>query len=609
MIQRGKLHVARRALCLAAAAGAVALAATPSCAQAPTSLFPNRPPVTASPAPAISSPAVSAPATRALPSGLLGVEDLQAVSGDSFGTLNDAAGFGPDQWKGARRGQLFELMGLMPGATPSLAMNALAKRLLLTSAAVPGGGSDADSDKYLALRLARVAALGDPKAAADLARAAPSRAQGDAVLQVEVDGELLAGDTDAACNDVRNAIGRFGDGIYWRKALAFCQALGNEQAQANLTAAMLREQSPPTAKDGDPAFFALLRAIGGDRAAKVASLPSPAPIHVAMLRAAKLAAPADAYNTNDMTVLAALSQLPEGQLDARLGAAERAESHGALSSAALVDLYQQLRFTQPQLANALTGSESESGPRARALLFAAQAREGAAAARAVLIQRALAQSQDAGLFSTTARVYQDALANIPPTSDLAWFAATATRALFAAGRTREARAWLGALGGGLGGGVGGTAAGADEVPPAVALLPYALVTAEPRSVPLWDPELWKRWKAAQGPLMAARATVLLTILEGLGRPAPDEAWDGLARAEADGADYLPSASVMRTLEVSAATDRKGLTVLAALDTLGPNGPAECHPLVLGMVLAGLRNIGLETEARALAVDAAIGAGL
>jgi hypothetical protein len=32
-------------------------------------------------------------------------------------------------------------------------------------------------------------------------------------------------------------------------------------------------------------------------------------------------------------------------------------------------------------------------------------------------------------------------------------------------------------------------------------------------------------------------------------------------------------------------------------------------LVIGMALAGLRNIGLEVEARALAVDAAIGAGL
>jgi len=583
------------AFALAAAVGA-ALAA-PAFAQAPTSLFPNRPAPSAMPSDA-----------PVLPSNVLGVEDLQAVGGDSFGLRDGADGLGADLWRGARRGQIIELMGLMPGATPSATMNALAQRLLLTTAAVPNGGNAAAPDSYLATRLDRLAALGDPALAADLAQAAPGRGQDEAVVRVMTDAAFLVGAHDAACSEVRGALGTFGGDIGWRKALAFCQMIGNERPQANLTAATLREQSPQAAKD-DTAFFALLAALGGDRNAKPASLPAPTPLHVAMLRAAKLAAPADAFEAGDMAVLAALAQLPEGPLDARLAAAERAEAYGALPTSVLIKLYEELRFTQPQLANALTGAESESGPRARALLYGAQARQGAAAARAVLIQRALSLSQDAGLFPTSARVYADALAGIPPTSDLAWFAASATRALFAAGRIREGRAWLGALGGGLGGGVGGTASGAQELPPAVALLPYALITAEPRSVPVWDAELWRRWRAAQGPLMATRASLLLTLLEGLGRPAPEEAWDGLARARTDRADHLPAPSVLRTLEVSAATDRKGLAVLAALASFGPEGPAGTHPLVIGMALAGLRNIGLEVEARALAVDAAIGAGL
>jgi hypothetical protein len=66
---------------------------------------------------------------------------------------------------------------------------------------------------------------------------------------------------------------------------------------------------------------------------------------------------------------------------------------------------------------------------------------------------------------------------------------------------------------------------------------------------------------------------------------------------------------MRRLEVSSATEQRGAAILGALATLGPEGPAGCHPIVLGMVIAGLRNIGLEAEARALALDAAIGAGL
>jgi len=566
-------------------------------AQAPTSLFPSRP-----------APSGALDAAPVMPSNLLGVESLQAVGGDSFGLRDDPA-FGADLWRGARRGQLIELMGLMPGATPSAVMNALARRLLVTSAAVPSAGPNVDmsgggGDSYLAIRLSRLEALGDVNLAADLARAAPGRAQDKPVVRAIVDAAFLGGAHEAGCAEVRSAINAFADDVFWREALAFCQMIAGERPQAEITAAALREQ-----RLGDAAFFALLAAIGGDRAAKPAALPSPSPLHVAMLRAAKLAAPADAFETSDAGVLAALAQLPEGALESRLAAAERAEAFGALPTSVLIQLYEELRFTQAQLAGALTASENERGPRARALLYAAQARQGSAAARAVLIQRALALSQDAGLSPTTSRVYADALSGIPPTSDLAWFAAAATRALFAAGRIREGRAWLGALGGGLGGGVGGAASSQQEIPPAVALLPYALITAEPRSVPQWEPDLWRRWREAQGAAMPTRASLLLTLLEGLGRPAPEEAWDGLARAKGDHADHLPAPSVLRTLEVSAATDRKGLAVLAALATLGPDGPAGAHPLVLGVALAGLRNIGLEAEARALAVDAAVGSGL
>ncbi len=593
---RGHSFRQARGAAFALAAAVLTMSAVgPAGAQAPTSLFPSRPAPSGAPGDA-----------PVLPSNVLGIETLQSVGGDSFGLRNGADGLGADLWRGARRGQIIELMNLIPGATPSATMNALAQRLLLTTAAVPNGASAAP-DSYLATRLNRLEALGDAALAADLAQSAPGRGQDEVVVRVMADAAFLAGAHEAACSEVRSAAAASGD-IAWRKALAFCQMIGNERAQANLTAATLREQSPQAVKD-DAAFFALLAALGGDRNAKPVALPTPTPLHVAMLRAAKLAAPAGAFEAQDMAVLAALAQLPEGPLDARLAAAERAEAYGALPTSVLIKLYEELRFTQPQLANALTGAESESGPRARALLYGAQARQGAASARAVLIQRALSMSQDAGLFPTSARVYADALSGIPPTSDLAWFAASATRALFAAGRIREGRAWLGALGGGLGGGVGGTATSAQEIPPAVALLPYALITAEPRSVPVWEPELWQRWRAAQGPVMATRASLLLTLLEGLGRPAPEEAWDGLGRAQTDRADHLPAPSVLRTLEVSAATDRKGLAVLAALATFGPEGPAGTHPLVIGMALAGLRNIGLEVEARALAVDAAIGAGL
>ena len=127
--------------------------------------------------------------------------------------------------------------------------------------------------------------------------------------------------------------------------------------------------------------------------------------------------------------------------------------------------------------------------------------------------------------------------------------------------------------------------------------------------PAWDPGRFQRWKQARGPSAVVKTSILLALLEGLDRPAPDEAWDGLSKAEIDPAASLPSPAVLRRLEVASATERRGAAILAALATFGDEGPAGSHPLVLGMAIAGLRHIGLQAEARALAIDAAVGAGL
>ena len=55
--------------------------------------------------------------------------------------------------------------------------------------------------------------------------------------------------------------------------------------------------------------------------------------------------------------------------------------------------------------------------------------------------------------------------------------------------------------------------------------------------------------------------------------------------------------------------RLGETVLLSLLALGESGPGDADPVVLSRVLSSLRNIGLEAEARALAVEAALAAGL
>jgi hypothetical protein len=52
----------------------------------------------------------------------------------------------------------------------------------------------------------------------------------------------------------------------------------------------------------------------------------------------------------------------------------------------------------------------------------------------------------------------------------------------------------------------------------------------------------------------------------------------------------------------------GETVLLSLIALGPGGTSTYHPLMVSAVIDALRVIGLEKEARAIALEAAVAAG-
>lgn len=574
---------------LSALLGTISLAAM-ACAQgAPTQLTP---PTRITPAPSPAAPS-AAPADSPRAGSGYQVEELQALSGESFGTLDGDAGLGLDLWRGTGRRQMVELMSIIPGATRSYAMNALARRVLLTTATVPP--AEPGGPNLLTLRSQRLAALGRAEDIAKLMAAAPRRVEDEGLLRLSIDSNLVAGDHAAACKQARSAGGDFNN-PYWRKVTIFCQAVVGEKSQANLGAALMREQDPK----GEATFHALLRAIEGDKQVKIGKLPSPTPLDIAMLNAAKLPIPDDTLETHDAAMLAAFARNDGLPIDKRIAVAERAESLGTLPTADLAQIYSAMKFTPAQVSNALAESDKIGGARGRALLFVAQGSQSNRAARAELLRQAFVSARAAGLYATALRLYAPTLKDISASDDLGWFAGEAARAYFALGQPVDARAWLSA------GRSFRPAAGAEGLSADVATFPYELIASEKAIA--WDPARFQRWKQAQGDAASVRATTLLVLLEGLDRAAPDEAWDGLSRVQIDPAANLPSPAVLRRLEVASATERRGPAVLAALITLGDEGPAGCHPIVLGMAIAGLRYLGLEAEARALALDAVVGAG-
>ena len=73
--------------------------------------------------------------------------------------------------------------------------------------------------------------------------------------------------------------------------------------------------------------------------------------------------------------------------------------------------------------------------------------------------------------------------------------------------------------------------------------------------------------------------------------------------------YMPSPAVQRGLDEASRSGRKGETVLLALLSLGDVGTVGADPATLFDVISALRRVGLADEARAIALEAALGRGL
>ena len=106
-----------------------------------------------------------------------------------------------------------------------------------------------------------------------------------------------------------------------------------------------------------------------------------------------------------------------------------------------------------------------------------------------------------------------------------------------------------------------------------------------------------------------QASQLYSLLEALGEPVPLALWEKLVDAPPRTTVVMPNPVLWHRLESATRSGRVGEVVLLSLVTLGEGGPRQANPLVLGRVLSSLRAIGLTGEARQIAVEAAVAAGL
>ncbi len=549
------------------------------------------------------SPAESTPAPverQPVPEIRQGIEvnPLQGPDPQDFGTIDAASGgFARALWGDTTAAFAAHLMGQLPRAIASPTVRDLLRRLMLTTALPPVQVEGKVATNLAALRVSQLQNMGLLGSAAALLDAAPNLHADPMLRLLHVENLLMRNDVAEACQEIRRPGIDLAD-RFWQHLLVFCHAAENNIAEASLGASLLSESSEPV----DPVFMQLIDGFVGGETPIIDTVDQPTLLLLAMLRHANLPIPATSLENTAPPLLAMVAASPESDLDLRLAAAEKAVLYGAMTTDRLTSIYAGAPFSGEALGTALSTAQAARSPRGRALLFQAAAGQTVPTARAEVLQKALDFAAEDGVYPLSIRLYRTMLEAMVSSVELSWFAADAARALSALGRADLARPWM-----------NGLRYQSVRDPAAKQALDSLWVMATLAKAPdapersFGSLEDWRKAVAAVEPEPSnMRIKDGMALLEIYGLPIESAQWAAALATFETRLTQLPDYAYRVFLGRAAEAGRFGETILLASIIIGQDGPAALGPAVLKDVVGALRSVGLEKEAHALIVEAAVG---
>ncbi len=564
-------------------------------------------PQTLSPQTLILQPQAPAADTGASePAAVIGVEGIQInslanVAADTAGALSaETGGYPFDMWAGSSRAGVDALFARLPVNTRSAAMRSMMRRVLMSQAQPPATGAQSVAvleGEFVLRRVEVLSAMGDTAGVSDMLANMPGRQSDERLMRLDSDVKLLRGDFVPLCGRVGELM-ESNPSIYWQKLMILCQVLSGRSAEADLSLALMRE----IGVQDDLLFLMLDSMIRGD-VPIIEALPDPTPLHVALIRASKARLGVDALDSPQPAVLAALSGNADLDTAMRLVAAEQAVAAGAMPVSALRELFASIVFEADDLANPLSSAEAGGGAFGRALLYQAAMAQSVDGAKAEATSLALSMARADAMYAPTAQVFLPIISAVPARSDLVWFAGDAVRAFMLTGQSDVALEWLALL--------RSNSSFSSEAAEALAMLVPVVELAGLDEAGIAGSAGLSAWLSVsrQSDVGREQAVMLFTLLENLDQPIDADIWETLGFADSGKTGALPDPVLWQRLDAAAHGGRIGDSVLLSLISLGESGPAQSSPLALGHVVRNLTLAGMESDARALSVEAALAAGL
>lgn len=553
----------------------------------PVPLFPTPATPAAPPAPgATEPPTLAAPAAPPAPSSAdeddIHAAPLTPVDSSWIGTLGPADGALPhDMWSTTPRAIVAAALPLLQPTT-SPTMQSLARRLLLSDAVAPAGQDAPNGPSLLELRFDTLLALGRLDGAA-LIDAVPDASRSEGFERAAIELRFAGNDVDGACKLAQQDAARYTD-PWWNRAIIACQALSGAYDQASIGLSVMRERKIAI----DPVFNGLIETIDGQRR-KLDKFPDPTPMRMALWAAAHVPLPAEALTNAGPAALAVWATNDKVPAVQRLAAAERAEALGALPPDALGLLYASIGAQPEEQEAVMKNTKLLEDPKSRAILYGMAQATTVPASRAAALALLLADAHRRGTFVPMARLVAPLISDLQPDSALQGFAADAARALLIAGQFDQAAPWI-----------------ALANMPELRLLDAVAQPGTATDAPALT-DVVAALAARDRDAAPRQADLLIAVQTALGSAPANFNLAPLLTATHSGP--LPNMALWLDHQEAAAAGRVGETLLTSLVMASAGDRLTPEPIVLEQVIAGLKAVGFEREARALALEASINAGI
>ncbi len=355
------------------------------------------------------------------------IRPLNSIDVSSVGVLNASnGGFDPNLWGGSRFSFIKKLLLTNNVSTKSYVMRQLLRRVLVTGGLAPSGSKGSE---FMITRLKALKAMGDATSALKLLSVIPAENREVVFLKYETEMYFIIGKPELACSTVRDEVVRLKD-PFWQKARIYCQILAGELSQAELGLSLLQEE-----QNKSSGFLMLAESIINGEPRLPDILESFGYLELAMITMADLKLPLLMARKYPAALLSTTTVSAPEQLEA----IEIAAQHGLLDGEDLNKVY---AAALPVGSILVEKVDIASTSLNRAQLYMEAKRTKIPVAKAEALEQLMMPALKQRRLGGVSRIFAPVIASLAPERDVLWIAPFAFRMSVLSGELERANSWL-----------------------------------------------------------------------------------------------------------------------------------------------------------------------